>query len=79
MTERMSLQERGRARRKGKDSVFSHLFSEPEYRFQLFQALHPEMTKVVPEDIIPMTIINIMIDRPYNDLAFLVGRRLWTS
>ena len=69
-------QERIKANRKGKDSVFTHLFSDPEYRFQLFRALHPEMTKVAPEDIIPLTITNVMIDRPYNDLAFLVGKTL---
>ena len=76
MTENITAQERVKANRKGKDSVFTHLFSEPEYRFQLFRALHPEMTKVAPEDIIPLTITNVMIDRPYNDLAFLVGKTL---
>ena len=65
-----------RGRRTGKDTVFTHLFSEPKYRFQLFQALHPEMTDITADDIIPLTITNVLLDKPYNDLGLLAGDRL---
>ena len=32
------------AKRRISDSVFTHLFREPEYTLQLYQALHPEDT-----------------------------------
>ena len=73
LAERMAEQEQISGKRTGKDSVFTHLFSEPEYRFQLFQTLHPEMKNVTMSDIIPLTISNILLDQPYNDLGFLVG------
>ena len=72
----MIEQEQARGKRTGKDSVFTHLFSEAKYRFQLFKTLHPELKEVTANDIIPMTISNIVLDRPYNDLGFLAGRRL---
>lgn len=56
--------------------MFTHLFSEAKYRFQLFQTLHPEGADVTTEDVVPMTLTNVVIDRPYNDLAFLAGKRL---
>ena len=73
LAERMAEQEQISGKRTGKDSVFTHLFSEPEYRFQLFQTLHPEIKNVTMSDIIPLTISNILLDQPYNDLGFLVG------
>ena len=73
---RMTEQEQAKGKRTGKDSVFTHLFSEAKYRFQLFKTLHPELKEVTANDIIPMTISNIVLDRPYNDLGFLAGRRL---
>lgn len=76
LAERMAGQELIKGKRTGKDSVFTHLFSEPEYRFQLFQTLHPELKGVTMEDIIPMTISNVVLDRPYNDLGLLAMRRL---
>ena len=74
--ERIAQQEVIKGKRTGKDSVFTHLFSEPEYRFQLFQTLHPELKGVTIDDIIPMTISNVVLDRPYNDLGLLAMRRL---
>jgi len=76
LAERMAEQEEISGKRTGKDTVFTHLFSEPEYRFQLFQALHPELKDVTVNDIIPMTIRNILLDQPYNDLGLLVGNVL---
>lgn len=73
---RMAEQEQIKGKRTGKDSVFTHLFSEAKYRFQLFQTLHPELANVTIDDVIPLTITNVIIDRPYNDLALLAGKKL---
>lgn len=35
-----------RTKRNTKDSVFTHLFSFPEYQLKMYQALHPEDTEV---------------------------------
>ena len=59
-----------------KDTVFTHLFSEPEYRLQLAQALHPEMKGLTPEDITLLTLTNMLLDKLYNDLGLLVGNKL---
>ena len=59
-----------------KASVFTHLFSEPEYRFQLFQSLHPEMTGLTAADIVLLTINNVLLNKPYNDLGLLAGGKL---
>ena len=73
---RMAEQEQIKGKRTGKDSVFTHLFSEAKYRFQLFQTLHPELANVTIDDVIPLTITNVVIDRPYDDLALLAGKKL---
>ena len=73
LASRLATQGQISGKRTGKDSVFTHLFSEPEYRFQLFQTLHPELKDVTMGDIIPLTSSNILLDQPYNDLGFLVG------
>ena len=73
LASRLAEQGKISGKRTGKDSVFTHLFSEPEYRFQLFQTLHPELKDVTMSDIIPLTSSNILLDQPYNDLGFLVG------
>ena len=73
LASRLAAQGQISGKRTGKDSVFTHLFSEPEYRFQLFQTLHPELKDVTMGDIIPLTSSNILLDQPYNDLGFLVG------
>ena len=59
-----------------KDSVFTDLFSIPKYLLQLYQALHPEDLETTEEDLVHITLQNILLDRPYNDLGFRVGRRL---
>ena len=76
LAERMAEQEQIKGKRNGKDSVFTHLFSEAKYRFQLFKTLHPELSDIKMEDIIPLTLTNVIIDRPYNDLALLAGQTL---
>ncbi len=76
LASRLATQGQISGKRTGKDSVFTHLFGEPEYRFQLFQTLHPELKDVTMSDIIPLTSSNILLDQPYNDLGFLVGNIL---
>ena len=76
LVKRMIEQEQARGKRTGKDSVFTHLFSDAKYRFQLFQTLHPEIAEVRMKDVIPLTITTVVIDRPYNDLALLAGEKL---
>ena len=56
-----------------KDSVFTHLFREPEYLYQLYQTLHPEDQKTKPEDLTDITIRNVLTENLYNDLSFLVN------
>ena len=55
-----------------KNSVFIDLFEQPDYRLQMFQALHPEMTDVTAEDIRAITLKQVITNHQYNDLAFLV-------
>ena len=65
-----------RGKRTAKATVFTHLFSDPEYRFQLFQSLHPEMTDLTAADIVLLTINNVLLNKPYNDLGLLAGGKL---
>ena len=59
-----------------KDSVFSDLFGDVNYLFQLYKALHPEDTTATVNDIVEATIKNVMTNSQYNDLGFRVGNRL---
>ena len=59
-----------------KNTVFIDLFHIPEYRLQLFQALHPEMTDVTVEDITPVTLNPVILNLSYNDLGMLVRGKL---
>ncbi len=64
------------AKHKIKDSVFTNLFKEKKYLFQLYKALHPEDTNAAEEQLTYVTIENILINGLYNDLGFMVGNRL---
>lgn len=59
-----------------KDSVFTFLFSEPEYTKQLYLSLHPEDTTVQTDDIKLVTLENILAIGQYNDLGFQVRDKL---
>ena len=59
-----------------KNSVFIDVFERAEYRLQLFQVLHPEMTDVTADDITTITLKQVITNHQYNDLAFLVRDRL---
>ena len=59
-----------------KDSVFTYLFSQPEYMRQLYQVLHPEDTEVREEDFKLVTLENVLAIGQYNDLGFQVRDKL---
>ena len=59
-----------------KDSVFTHLFSIPEYLLELYRVIHPEDTKTTVTDIKSVTCRCILADHQYNDLGFQIGDRL---
>ena len=59
-----------------KDSLFTFLFSQPEYTRQLYLTLHPEDQDVTEADCKLVTIQNILINGQYNDLGFQVRDRL---
>ena len=56
------------AKHKIKDSVFTNLFKDRKYLFQLYKALHPEDTNATEEQLTYVTIENILINGIYNDL-----------
>ena len=58
------------------ESVFTHIFSIPEYLLKLFQALYPERTDIDIADIIPLVIHNVVLEREHNDLVFLAKEKL---
>ena len=64
------------AKHKIKDSVFTNLFKDKKYLFQLYKVLHPEDTNATEEQLTYVTIENILINGLYNDLGFMVGNRL---
>ncbi|MBR1559017.1 MAG: hypothetical protein IJ646_02125 [Clostridia bacterium] len=72
----MSSQEKPSARWDAKNTVFIDLFNIPEYRYQLFQALHPEMDDVTVDDVKPVTLNPVILNLPYNDLGLLVRDKL---
>ena len=62
--------------RASKDSVFTDLFSDPEYLLELYQSLFPEDKDCTTEDLEILSLENIFINGPYNDLGFLVKDKL---
>lgn len=64
------------AKYKIKDSVFTHLFQDKKYLFQLYKALHPEDNDATEDELTDITLHNILTDDSYNDLGFLVGSKL---
>lgn len=53
-----------------RDSVFSDLFQDKKYLLKLYQALHPEDTGTTEDDLVDVTIQNVLTDGLYNDLGF---------
>ncbi len=65
-----------RMRRNIKDSVFTFLFGQKEYAFELYQALHPEDAESVIDDLRIITLKNIISAGMYNDLGLRIRNRL---
>ena len=59
-----------------KNTVFIDLFAQDEYRLQLFQTLHPEMTDVTADELQIITLKPVITNHQYNDLAFMVRDKL---
>lgn len=59
-----------------KDSVFTYLFSQPEYAKQLYVALHPEDRDVSESDLKIVTLENVLSTGQYNDLGIQVRDKL---
>ena len=59
-----------------KDSVFLSVFSTPESRLELFQAIHPDIKDVTVEDIKDATLPHELMNDLYDDLAMLVKDKL---
>lgn len=51
-------------------------FKIPKHLLQLYQALHPEEKDLTEDSISNVTIKNVFLDQPYNDLGFQVGEKL---
>ena len=61
-----------KTKRNTKDSVFTHLFSFPEYQLKMYQALHPGDTTVSESDIETITRECVIAQPAHNDLGILV-------
>ena len=56
-----------------KDSIFTSLFSHPEYLLQLYQTLHPEDTEATEDSLTDVTIKNVITYGIHNDLGFMAN------
>ena len=65
-----------KSKRNTKDSVFTHLFSFPEYQLELYQALHPDDKDVSEADIKTITRDCVVATHEHNDLGILIKDRL---
>lgn len=63
-------------RRAIKDSVFTYLFSQPEYTRLLYLSLHPEDQDVTEAEFKIVTLENVLSTGLYNDLGVQVRNRL---
>ena len=63
-------------KRGAKDGVFVHLFQDKKYVLQLYKVLHPEDVDATEDMIEIITLENVLTDNIYNDLDFMIDRRL---
>ena len=62
--------------RKVKDSVFTDLFKDKANILKMYKELHPEDAAVTVEDITPITLTHVIVNKIYNDLGFKVRNML---
>ena len=72
----MRLDNKKIIKRNVKDSVFTNLFQDTKYIVELYKALHPEADYVTEDMIEIVTLKNILTDSLYNDLGFMLDKRL---
>ncbi len=75
LAKRVAEQTRVADKRNRIESVFTHIFTIPEYLLQLFQALYPDRTNIGTSDIIPLVLHNVVLEREHNDLVFLAKEK----
>ena len=59
-----------------KDSVFTDLFKDKANILKMYKELHPEDTAATVEDITPITLTHVIVNKIYNDLGFKVRNML---
>ena len=59
-----------------KDSVFTDLFKDKANILKMYKELHPEDTAATVEDITPITLTHVIVNKIYNDLGFKVRNTL---
>ena len=64
------------ARPRARDSVFTDLFTIPEYQLEMYQTLHPEDRTIQISDLQTITHKSVIAGHQYNDLGFLARDRL---
>ena len=69
------VEDEGKSKRKGKDSIFIDLFHQPRYAAEMVQTLHPDQD-VREQDITFVSLHSILMVRPYNDLGLLFKGKL---
>lgn len=69
-----ALRGAGKANREAKNSVFLDLFKRKEYLLQLYQSLHPDDKDTSEDDLMIVTIENVLTFKHYNDLGFFLGK-----
>ena len=65
-----------KSKRNTKDSVFTHLFSFPEYQLELYKTLHPDDKDVSEADIKTITRDCVVATHEHNDLGILIKDKL---
>ena len=71
-----SKKNKGKVKRKIKDSVFIDLFSYKKYSLELYKALHPEDENILKKDIKIITLKAIIVNDIYNDFGMIIKDKI---
>lgn len=55
-----ALRSKGKVNRQAKNSVFLDLFGRKEYLIQIYKSLHPEDQETTEEDLVVVTVENVL-------------------
>lgn len=72
----MTQNEKAKPKHTIKDSLFTSIFRDKKYLFELYRTLHPEDTESTEDALTDITIRNILMNGLHNDLGFRVGERV---